>query len=49
MLWPHQYVLSIKLEHLHKIRSNVDLGEKKNKAAGKQVARFLIFSALISD
>ena len=35
----------ITLEHKHKFRSNVDLGEKKIKVPGRPVAIFMIFSA----
>jgi hypothetical protein len=45
----HTIVLCVTLENTHKIRSNVDLGANKFKAAGRPVAGFLIFSALISD
>jgi len=45
----HTIILSVTLENMHMVRSNVDLGTKIIEVAGRPVAGFLIFSALISD
>jgi hypothetical protein len=45
----HTIVLSVTLENMHKVRCNIDPGEKIIKAAGRPVAGFLNFGALNSD